>query len=180
MKSSRWSFLRIAVVLLVVLAFGLTLAYAISVGQRVGNVEIRDANNNSAYIPNLGKKVISIFYNDADAADLNDPLADALKAKKFDESKYQGIGIANLKDSKAPNFIIRKIVQGKIEKYNSTILTDPDLILAKKWNLGNCNNTSVVLIIGKDKKVKYVTKGAVRGAEIKKVVDLVEVLTAGK
>lgn len=180
MKSSRSSYFRIAIVVLVILAFGFTLAYAISIGQTVSNVKIRDANNKPAYIPNLGSKVLSVFYNDADAADLNDPLADALKAKKFNEAKYQGIGIANLEDSKAPNFIIRKIVQGKIEKYNSTILTDPDLILAKAWNLGNCNNTSVVVIIGKDKKVKYVHKGAVRGNEIKKVVDLVEVLIAGK
>jgi len=180
MKSYRTSYLRIAIAILVVLAFSFTLAYAIGLGQKVSNVQVRDAENNPAKIPNLGNKVLSVFYNDADAADLNDPLADALKAKKFNEAKYQGIGIANLKDSKAPNFIIRKIVRGKIEKYNSTILTDPDLILAKAWNLGNCNNTSVVIIIGKDRKVKYVKKGAVRGAEIKKVVDIVDVLIGAK
>nr|MBP6290955.1 hypothetical protein [Spirochaetota bacterium] len=90
------------------------------------------------------------------------------------KDKYEGFGIANLKDSKAPNFLIRKIIQGKIKKYNTTILTDPDLILAKAWDLGDCNNTSVVMFIGKDMKVKYVYKGAVRGEEINKVVKMVE------
>ncbi len=164
----------IAIIIAMALCMGVAVAYALTVGQTVQNVELRDAKNNPTMIPLLGTKLVSIFYNDADAADLNDPLADALKAKGFPKDKYEGMGIANLKDSKAPNFIIRKIIQGKIEKYNSIILTDPDLILAKAWDLGDCNNTSVVIFIGKDMKVKYVHKGAVRGAEIDKVVKMVE------
>ncbi len=164
----------IAIIIAMALCLGVAVAYALTVGQTVQNVELRDAENNPTMIPLLGTKLVSIFYNDADAADLNDPLADALKAKNFPKEKYEGMGIANLKDSKAPNFIIRKIIQGKIKKYNSTILTDPDLILAKAWNLGDCNNTSVVIFIGKDMKVKYVHKGAVRGEEIDKVVKMVE------
>ncbi|HPX91862.1 MAG TPA: hypothetical protein PKZ93_10175, partial [Spirochaetota bacterium] len=56
----------------------------------------------------------------------------------------------------APNWVIRKIVQSKIKKYNSTILTDVDLTLAKSWGLGYCNNKSICIIIGKDSKVKYI------------------------
>lgn len=155
-------------------AAGIIAVNAATVGQQLSNVQVADAADKPAYLPDFGKKVISVFYTDADAADMNDPLADAMKAKKFDESKYKGIGIANLKDSKAPNFLIRKIIKGKIEKYKTTILTDPDLILAKAWGFGDCNNTSVVLIIGKDGKVKYVKKGPIRGAEIDQVVKLVE------
>jgi len=61
-----------------------------------------------------------------------------------------------MKDSVVPNFVIRKIVRGKIEKYKSVILTDPDLTLAKTWNLGNCKGKSVFILIGKDKKLKYI------------------------
>lgn len=164
----------IIVLIIVALCLGVAVAYALTVGQTVQNVELRDAENNPMMIPALGTKVVSLFYNDADAADLNDPLADGLKAKNFPKDKYEGFGIANLKDSKAPNWLIRRIIQGKIKKYNTTILTDPDLILAKAWDLGDCNNTSVVIIIGKDMKVKYVYKGAVRGEEINKVVKMVE------
>ena len=128
---------------------------ALSVNQSVTNLSIKDANNRPASIPDLGSKVLTIFYNDAEASDLSDPMADALKAKNYPESKTRGIGIANLKDSVAPNWLIRKIVRSKIEKYNSTILTDDNQTIAKAWGLGDCNNKSICIIIGKDSKVKY-------------------------
>jgi hypothetical protein len=149
-------------------------ADAATVGQELSNVQIRDADDQPTWIPHFGKKLIGIFYNDADEADMNDPLADTVKAKNFDESKYQGIGIGDLKDSKFPNFIIRKIIRGKIEKYQATILTDPDLALAKAWDLGDCNNTAVFILIGKDKKVRYIKKGPIRGTEIEAIVKLIE------
>lgn len=154
-------------------------ALAAEVGKEVKNVELRDGTTDKpAHFPGFGQKVLTIFYNDADVADLNDPLADALKAKNLDESKYQGIGVANLADSKAPNFIIKSVVRGKIEKYKSVILTDPDRLVAKAWALGDCNNDSVVLVIGKDKKVAHVQRGAIRGKDIEAIVALVEKLMA--
>lgn len=156
------------------LSVGTFSAHGATVGQELSNVEIRDAEDRPAWIPDWGKKLIAVFYNDADEADMNDPLADAIKARNLDENKYKGIGIGNLKDSKAPNFLIRKIIKGKIEKYKTTILTDPDLTLAGAWDLGDCNNTSVFILIGRDKKVKYIKKGPIRGAEIDAIVKLIE------
>jgi predicted transcriptional regulator len=143
------------------------------VGETLQNVELRDGADQAARIPDLGVKVVAIFYNDADEADLNDPLADALKARKFDETRYRGVGVANLADSKAPNFLIRKIVRGKIEKYKSTILTDPDRLLAKAWRLGDCNNTSVFLLLDRTGKVVHAQRGAIRGDDIARIVELV-------
>ncbi len=173
---TRSTSLFFIICLAVLVIFSGAAVYALTVGQVVSNVQIMDANNKPATIPLLGTKLISIFYNDADAADVNDPLADAIKAKKFPEAKYKGMGVANLADSKAPNFLIRRIIQGKIKKYNTTILTDPDRIIAKQWGLGDCNNTSVFILIGADKKVKYVKKGAIRGAEINTIIELIDKL----
>jgi predicted transcriptional regulator len=53
------------------------------------------------------------------------------------------------------NFVIRKIIKGKVEKYKSTILTDIDLTLPNAWGLGNRKGKSVFVLIGKDKKIKY-------------------------
>lgn len=165
--------------LLITLA-GFIAVNALSVGQAVSNVNIKDANDQPASIPDFGAKVLTIVYGDSDASDYSDPISDALKAKNFPESKDRGIGIANLKDSPAPNWIIRKIVQSKIKKYNATILTDVDLTFANSWGLGDCNNKSVFIVLGKDKKIKYVkyftknnlpTKG-----DIDTVVNLVETL----
>lgn len=154
------------------------LADAAEVGETLPNVELRDGSNKPASIPDLGAKVVAVFYNDADEADLNDPLADALKARKFDETFYRGVGVANLADSKAPNFLIRKIVRGKIEKYKSTILTDPDRLLAKAWALGDCNNTSIFVLLDKDAKVVRVQRGAIRGDDVAAIVEQVAALIA--
>jgi predicted transcriptional regulator len=143
------------------------------VGEQLQDVELRDGSDKPARIPDFGAKVIALFYNDADEADLNDPLADAIKARKFDESVYRGVGVANLADSKAPNFLIRKIVRGKIEKYKSTILTDPDRVLAAAWKLGDCNNTSVFLLLDRSGRVVHVQRGAIRGDDITRIVETI-------
>lgn len=146
----------LALCLCAAIVSGTAALYALSVNQGLSNLNIRDANDKPTSIPDFGSKVLTIFYNDAEASDLSDPMADALKAKNFPESKNRGIGIANLKDSVAPNWLIRKIVRGKIAKYNSTILTDVDQTVARSWGLGDCNNKSICIIVGKDSKVKYV------------------------
>lgn len=148
-------------------------AFALDVGDEVTELQLRDANDKPAAIPDLGKKVIAIFYTDADVADMNDPLADALKERKPDLDKYRPLGIVNLKDSFPPNFIIRAVVRGKIEKYKSIILTDPAHLLPDAWGLGTCQDTSVIIVIGKDKKIKHLQRGAIRGKDITTVVDLI-------
>lgn len=153
------------------------LAAAAGVGDTVENVELRSGDEKPRFIPGFGERVLTIFYTDADVADMNDPLADALKKRAIDRSKHEGIGVANLRDSFAPNFIIAAVVRDKIKKYDSTILLDPDVKLARAWGLGPCNNTSVVVVVGQDKQIKYVRTGPVRGEEIAKVVSLIETLT---
>ena len=131
-------------------------ATAASVGQDLSNPQIRDADDNPTNIPDFGTHVITLTYADSSVSDLGDPMNDALKARNYNKAVYKGMGVANMKDSTAPNFVIRKIVKSKIEKYKSTILTDADLTLAKAWNLGNCKGKSVFMIVGKDKKLKYI------------------------
>jgi predicted transcriptional regulator len=151
---------------------------AASVGQVLANVEIRNANNEPAKIPNLGKKVLSIFYTDPDVSDLNDPFADALNAANLSKEAHQGIGIANLKDTWLPGSVVRAVVRRKIEKYDSVILTDPDHLLATAWGMGDCNEQSVVLVIDKTSKLRYMKRGAMSAAEIEAGLALVKQLIA--
>ncbi len=51
-------------------------------------------------------------------------------------------------------------MRSKVKKYNVTVLNDPKHILVNAWKLGNCNDQSVVILVGKDKKIRYVHKGA--------------------
>ena len=121
---------------------------------------VRDANDKPATLPDFGSKVVMILYTDPNVADQNDPFADKVKAAALPSEHYKSIGIANMKDAPMkPNWIIRKIVRDKVEKYGVTILTDPDRLLINQWGLGDCNNQSVVLIVGKDKKLHFFEKG---------------------
>ena len=128
---------------------------AASVGQELSNPQIRDAEDNPATIPDFGTHLIGLFYSNTAASDLGDPMADAIKAKNYNKDVYRGLGVANMKDSAAPNFIIRSVIKSKIEKSKSIILTDVDLTLPKAWGLGDCKDKSVFVLIGKDKKIKY-------------------------
>ncbi len=48
---------------------------------------------------------------------------------------------------------------GKLSNiYKSTFLLDAKHSIKQKWKLGDCNNKSTILIIGKDKKIKYFKK----------------------
>ena len=149
--------------------------FALVVGDTVENVTIWDANNNTTELPDFGKKVLVIFYNDPDVSSQNDPFADLLKKKKLNKSKYRPIGIANCKDTWKPNMIIRMVIRKKVEKYKSTILIDTDQKLKKTWKIGNCNEKSVIIVIGKDKKVYYFNKGPIKPEyEREKVVKLIK------
>jgi predicted transcriptional regulator len=134
----------------------------VEVGAALESTDIEDANKQPAKIPGFGEKVLLILYTDPDVADQNDAFADQVKAQNLDKTFFQSIGIANMQDAPAkPNWIIRAIIRSKIKKYGVTILADPKLILANQWKLGACNDKSVVLIIGKDKTVKYFHKGPI-------------------
>jgi predicted transcriptional regulator len=153
-------------------------ALALNVGDTVSSVEIKDANNKPAWIPDIGKKVITLFYTDPDVKDLNEPFRDMLKAANLDQTKYRGMGVANLKDTWKPNWIIRKIIRGKMEKFKSLILTDVDHTLKNKWNLGATDDKDIAIVIGKDRKVKMFKAWKMSDAEKAAGLKLVKELIA--
>lgn len=154
-RSFLWKSLIVVACAIIAFAVNVGSVNAASVGQELSNPQIRDADDNPATIPDFGTHVITVTYADTSVSDLGDPMNDATKARKYSKDVYRGIGIANMKDSSAPNFLIRKIIKGKIEKYKSVILTDVDGTLPKAWGLGSCKGKSVFIVIGKDKKIKY-------------------------
>jgi len=155
-RSFLWKSLVVVCCAIIAFAVSAGSVIAASVGQEVSNPQLKDANDKPATIPDFGTHVIALTYSNKNAGDFGDPLNDAMKAKNYNKAVYRGLGVANMKDSSGiPDFVIRKVVRDKIEKYKSTILTDPDLTLAKAWGLGNCKDKSVFVLIGKDKKIKY-------------------------
>jgi len=147
--------LSIAALALTVAAAGKL--YAAYVGQAVDSLQLIDVYDNPKAMPYFGQKVISIMYTDPDVKDVNDPLSDAMNAKNYDKSKLCAMGIANCKDTWIPNAGIRMKAKQKQKQFpDSVILLDEKKTLSGAWQLGNCDETGVVIIIGKDKKIKYI------------------------
>lgn len=153
----------------------------VAVGATLPEATVRDANDKPATIPDFGSKVVMILYTDPNVADQNDPFADKVKAAALPTEHYKSIGIANMKDAPGlANFLIRMIVRSKIKKYNVTILTDPDRLLPKAWDLGDCNDKSVAIIIDHNKKLRFLKKGALNDAEKEEAIALLRKLIAEK
>jgi predicted transcriptional regulator len=149
------------------------------VGKTMSALMISDANNQPKAIPFLGEKVLLIQYTDPDVKDINDKLSDAVKAKKFDARVYQGMGIANCKDTWIPNAGIRMKARQKEKQFvGSIVMLDEDHVLAKALGLGDCNSAGVLLIVGKDKVIKYMKKIASEEESVKAAPEVVKLLEA--
>jgi predicted transcriptional regulator len=119
-------------------------------------INLTDPNDNPKDVPWVGEKVLMLLYTDPDVKDVNDNLSNAVKAKNFPSDQYSGIGIANCKETWIPNAGIRMKSRQKEKQFpGSVILLDKDRILQKTLDLGDCNEAGVIIIIGKDKLIKY-------------------------
>lgn len=149
-----------AITMFSIITIGAVIALAATIGQVVATVQIMDAYKKPVTIPNIGTKVVAVYYNDYEGADVNDPSADVLKNAKLDEKTFYSCGIANLKDNPMwlADGIVRLVVKGKVEKYKTDIFLDKNHAVKNAWNLGDCDNGSVTIVIGKDKKIKYLKK----------------------
>ncbi|MGB5505093.1 MAG: YtfJ family protein [Sulfurovum sp.] len=121
----------------------------------------------------LKGKIHTLFYVDPDKRDLNNPLADALKAKKFDRKKVNSVAIINLAATWLPNVFIESKLKEKQKKFPHTIyVKDKKKVLVKQWNLEDDN--SDILIFDQEGKLIYKKFGKVSDEEIKDVIVLIE------
>jgi predicted transcriptional regulator len=168
--------LLIVVSSLLVIMGGVTLVNSLSVGQVAPNLTLKNGDNTST-IPGYGTKVLTVIYATVKGSDFCDPISNALKAKGFPKAKYEGVGIANMKDSSGvPDFVIEKSVKKKRAQFGAVVLTDADGLTSQTWGLGDCKGKSVLVVLGADKKVKFVKaySGKAPQGDVDAVVALVE------
>jgi len=121
----------------------------------------------------LKGKIYTVFYVDPDERDLNNPLADALKARKFDRKKVNSVAIINLAATWIPNVILESLLKKKQKKFPDTIyVKDKKKVLVTKWDLADDN--SDILIFDQKGKLIYKKFGKVSDKEIKEVISLIE------
>lgn len=121
----------------------------------------------------LKGKIYTLFYVDPDERDLNNGLADALKAKKFDRKEVNSVAIVNLAATWLPNAIIESKLKAKQKKFPHTVyVKDKKKVLVKKWGLADDN--SDILIFDQKGKLIYKKFGKVSEKEISEVLALIE------
>jgi YtfJ family uncharacterized protein len=153
-------------------------AMAIELGKVPSNVVIDGENggnvNGKAWNSSMLKdKIYTVFYVDPDEKDLNNPLANALKARKFDRKKVNSVAIINLAATWLPNIVIEAKLKNKQKKFPNTVyVKDKKKILVKEWNLADDN--SDILIFDKKGKLIYKKFGKVSDSEIKSIISLIE------
>lgn len=166
-------------IVLAALALSPGLALAdVAVGTRISNVTLRDARDKPAAIPDLGKKVLTIFYADPDVKGQNERFGELLERANFDRAQHRRVGVVNMKDTWKPSFLIRKMIRSKVKTFKSTVLMDPAHQLKQAWKLGKTNGAVVVLVIGSDRKVKFVKRGAMSSSERTSTLELIKTLLA--
>lgn len=129
--------------------------------RKVENITILNLKGDEAQIPYWGEKNLLIFYVDPDRAGQNQKFTDELESSKRAEGEnLVGMGVMNLKDAPLiPNKLARTMAEKRTEKNKAVVLSDEGRILSTEWELGDCNNKFVTLLINREGEIVYIKKG---------------------
>ncbi|MCP4603440.1 MAG: hypothetical protein GY847_23465 [Proteobacteria bacterium] len=147
----------------------LKFAIAAGVGQKLSNIKVLTVKKEPAKIPEWGKKPLYVIYVDPDVDDkpeqvITSGLKKAYQDGRLNRENFLGMGIVNMKDTWIPNVVIRNVIKKSIERREkngipfkySPIYVDAEHSLKNGWKLGDCDDVDVVMVIGKDMKLKYI------------------------
>ena len=165
-----------AVVLSALLAVSLS---ALTVGEVPKTITISGDNGGLAKdgsewsSSSIKDKVYVMFYVDPDEKDVNSHFSDALKAKKYDRSRYGSLAVINLAATWKPNFVIEKILKSKQEEFPDTIyVKDAKSVVVNEWEVADDN--SDIIIFDKDGKVLFYKAGKMGEDDMKKAFSIIE------
>ena len=145
--------------------------------RKVRNTALEDQNNQRVYIPHWGEKNLLIFYIDPEVASQNDDLLEYISSTMCISSpNIKGLGIVNLKDAVYPNWMVRKIANTRSANSNAPILYDTNNNIPEAWDLGNCNNKFVTILINKSGELIYFYKGAMPKSEQQRFISIAQTL----
>ncbi len=143
----------------------------------VRDTTLIDLYNKECRLPKFGEKNLLIFYVDPDVPRQNHEFINDMEVnhRAAGENIY-GFGIINLKDSwyPLPDNFIRKMARKRTEKNGATIITDPDNIISKSWQLGDCNNKFVLMLVSKEGELIYMMKGEFTEEEKKGFYEVID------
>jgi predicted transcriptional regulator len=168
---------RIIICILLVLMWSVSYAGAeLKVGDKAANFILKDSLGKEYTLNSLEfqGRVVYINYADIGSKDMNKHVDDTLKKDPgIDREKsYVGFGIANMKASIVPDFIIARVIKSKQQETGATILLDDNFIILNSWGLKN--NVSNVVVLDKKRICRYIYKGKLPSEEVEKLINTVK------
>lgn len=108
------------------------------------------------------------------AKELNEPLIEAIKQKKFDQKKYQTTTIINTDDTMlGTGFFVRSSIEDSKREFPfSQIIVDNDGVVKKTWQLKP--KSSTIIVLNKKGDVLFAKDGALTSEETNNVINLIE------
>ena len=86
-----------------------------------------------------------------------------------------GFGVMNLKDAPMiPNGMARNMARKRTASNGATVLADQNNTLRDAWQLGDCNNMFVLLLVSKEGDLVFMRKGPLSDADKKEFYQVVQ------
>ncbi len=107
------------------------------------------------------------------AKEMNAPLIEAIKQAKFPQNSYQTTTIINTDDAifGTGPFVRGSVEDSKKEFPWSQFIVDADGVAQKGWGLEK--ESSAIIVLDKQGKVRFVKEGVLSGAEITSAINLI-------
>lgn len=144
------------------------------VGEKVRDVEILNLSDKKVGLPGFGEKNLLIFYADPSHAKQNKNLQDYFKSHPVRTSKVDSYGVINLAAAPLiPKGIVKRKAAKAIKGTDGQVYFDTDSVLSKAWNLKNANDASCVILVDKDRVIRFYKAGQVSQSEMQQVINMV-------
>jgi uncharacterized protein len=153
-------------------------ATELKVGDKAPDFKLKDSTGKEYSLedPRFKGKTLYIAYVDPDEKDTNNHVEDALKREResggLDKARYEGFGIANLKATRLPNFLIKALVKSKQEKTGAVVLLDYNYAILDLWGLKN--DSSDVVVLDKERVCRYTYSGKLPPEELAKMIEIIK------
>lgn len=120
-------------------------------------------------------KVTVLFYVDPDERDLNEHVAERLKAEELAGPDFQSIVVINMAATWVPNWILNRLLKRKQKKFPLAVyVKDEEKTLVEQWGLPDESYT--ILLFAADGSLRYKRSGRFSADQTARFIDLTKQL----
>ncbi|MEG0789600.1 MAG: hypothetical protein RSB23_04775 [Alistipes sp.] len=144
--------------------------------RKVTNVQVLNLDGQAVKLPHFGEKNLMIFYVDPDHHKQNNDFTVEIEENhRAQGDNIYGFGVMNLKDAPlVPNAVARSMAKKRTATNGALVLADQTRALSTAWNLGDCNNKFVLMLVSKQGELVFMKKGILSPSDIAEFYKVIE------